>query len=131
MLRAKTTTARFKAPVEKLQAFVADINNLPKWATTFCKELKREGGDHKVTTPGGEIYFRIVSDPVNGIADMWGGPSKDQMMRWPVRIVDDGMGGSVIAFTNIQTPDQPDEVFDGLCAALEEEFTNIRREIDG
>jgi len=131
MLKAKTTTGRFKAPATTLQAYIGDIENLPDWATTFCLKLKKQGEDYKVTTPGGEIFFRIDSCGETGIVDMWGGPSKDMMMRWPARVTDDGTGGSVFAFTAIQSPGQSDGEFDGQCAALSEEFENIRHNIDG
>lgn len=131
MLKAKTTTARFKAPADKVQNFIANVENLPKWATGFCKNLKKQGDDYIVTTPGGDLFFRIDQNQDNGITDMWGGPSKDMMMRWPVRVLPDGFGGSVLAFTAIQTPDQPDEVFEGQCKELEVEFENIRAHVDG
>ena len=130
MLRAKTTTARFKSSAKELHDFIGNVENLPKWATIFCQDLRKEDGDFIVTTPGGDMFFKISNDDVTGVADMWGGPSKDMMMRWPVRVVDDGLGGSVLMFTNIQTEDQPDEVFDGLCKALEDEFDNIRKYVE-
>jgi hypothetical protein len=39
-------------------AFLSRIDNLPKWATQFCLELKLDArGKHKVVTPQGEIFF--------------------------------------------------------------------------
>lgn len=131
MLKAKTTTARFKAPADKVQDFVGKAENLPKWATAFCLGIKKDDDMHVITTPGGDLVFYIDSDKSNGITDMISGPSREQMMRWPVRVVDDGIGGSVLMFTAIQVPGQPDDEFDGQCQALEEEFENIRRIVDG
>ena len=96
MLKAKTTTGRFKSPAEKVQTFVGNIENLPNWATTFCLSLKKENEDYKVTTLGGEIFFRIDNCTETGVIDMWGGSSKDMMMRWPARLVDDGEHAAVV-----------------------------------
>lgn len=130
MLKAKTATARFKVAANKVQDFVGNIENLPKWATSFCLDLRTEGQDYIVKTPAGDMFFQIHADNDTGITDLFGGPSKDMMMRWPVRILDDGTGGSVLTFTNIQMPGMPDEIFEGQCAALDEEFENIRRHVE-
>lgn len=124
-MKAKTTTARFKAPAAAVYAFIADIDNFPRWATTFCLAMRREGNDVIVNTPDGDVYFRIEADGKTGILDMWSGPTKDHMLRWPARVIDDNFGGSVFIFTAIQTPDDSDEIFAGQCAALAHEMRNI------
>ena len=129
-MKAHTKTARFKASTRKVFDFVADVDNLPKWATNFCLELTREGADRKVKTPMGEMYFRIDADSRHGIFDMWSGPTPDQMVRWPARVVDDNFGGSVLTVSAIQMPDDSDEQFESQCQSLDEEFENIRQAVE-
>lgn len=129
-MKASTRTLRVKAPYQTLYDYIADIENLPKWATMFCLELTKHGSDYKVTTQSGEIFFRIDSDPKTGIVDMLGGPAKDRMQRWPARVVDDNMGGAVFLFTAIQAPHDNDEAFEGQCVALDHELENIRNAVE-
>lgn len=129
-MTANTTTGRFKAPSEKVFNFLSNADNLPKWATGFCKELIREGSDYKVVTTEGTVYFDIQSDHKTGIIDMYTGVSKDAMTRWPGRVTDDNTGGSVFAFTAIQMEGVTNAEFAQQCAGLKEEFENIRRMVD-
>ncbi len=112
-------------------AFLADIENLPKWATQFCRQLKTDAqGRRKVVTPNGEIYFRIVSDPTNGTIDMYGGPSQDQMAYWPARVVEWPGLGSLFIFTAMQYPGVSDAEFAAQCKGLSEEFVHIKKHIE-
>ena len=43
-----TVTAVLDAPKEEVFAYLAEIENLPDWATDFAQELKYEDGKAKV-----------------------------------------------------------------------------------
>lgn len=129
-MKVHTKTERFNVSPEKLFAFLSNIENLPKWATAYVKELKKVGSDYKVVTPMGEMYQMFDCDAKTGVIDMYGGLTKEEVWRWPARVATDNMGGSTFAFTCIQMPDQPDEAFEGQCHALDEEFKNIRRLVE-
>jgi len=121
-----THTLPLDAPREKAFAFLADIQNLPKWATQFCRRLRRDGaGRWKVETPDGEIFFRIAADPATGVVDMYGGPDEAHMAYWPARVVE-RPGGSLFIFTAFQYPGMADDAFKAQCAGLEREFEHIR-----
>jgi hypothetical protein len=125
-------TLSLNASRGKAFAFLSNIENLPKWATLFCKELKRDAqGRHRVLTPGGEIYFRIVADEITGVIDMFGGPAEDQLACWPARVVERPGGGSLFIFTAMQYPDMTDEVFIQQCDGLKQEFVHIVEHVDG
>ena len=126
----RTRTVTFNAPKEKVFDYVSNIENLPKWATGFCLELKKAGSDYKVKTPDGEIYFWIDADKKSGVLDMFGGPTKDQAACWPARVAGLPDRTSVLIFTAVQLPDVPDEVFEMQCKSLDEEFENIRRAVE-
>lgn len=129
-MTAHTTTAHYRVSPEKLFGFVSTIENLPKWATDYCKRIWKDGSDYKIETPMGEMFQRFDLDPKRGTIDMYGGPSKDAMWCWPARVTSDNMGGSVLVFTCIQMPAQSDAEFQGQCATLKEEFENIRKEVE-
>ncbi len=125
-MRSKTVTVVLSASHEEVFAYLADIENLPKWATEFARDLKRENGDYKVVNNLGEFYFEIRADERTGVIDMLAGPTKDQLALFPTRAV--GLPGDQTAytFTMFQGADVPDEVFESQYESLTREFENIK-----
>jgi hypothetical protein len=131
-VKTSTHTLPLNAPKARAFAFLSDIENLPKWATMFCKELKKDAqGKYKVVTPDGEIFFRIAADETTGTIDMFGGPSEEQMAYWPARVVERPGAGSLFVFTSMQYPGMSDEVFAMQCESLRQEFTHVVAHVDG
>ena len=56
-MRNATVTTVVDAPREAVFGYLADIDNLPAWATEFARELKRDGDDYKVVNGLGEFFF--------------------------------------------------------------------------
>jgi hypothetical protein len=75
-MRHHTITATFSATADELFAYLADIDNLPEWATEFARELKLVDGRHKVGNGLGEFFFEINADPDSGVIDMRAGPAR-------------------------------------------------------
>jgi hypothetical protein len=123
-------TCVLAAPREEVFDYMSDIRNLPRWATEFARELKREGPDYKVVNGLGEFYFEIAADRETGVIDMFAGPSKDEMAVFPTRAVALPDGRTAYSFTMFQGPDMPDELFDAQHASLQREFANIERALN-
>ena len=124
-MRSETVTAVLPASKDEVFAYLADIENLPKWATEFARELKRENGDYKVVNNLGEFYFEIHADERTGVIDMLAGPAKDQLALFPTRAVSLPDGRTAYTFTTFQGPDMPDELFESQYESLQREFGNI------
>jgi len=130
-MNTSTRTVAINATPADVFAFLSRIENLPKWATAFCKEVKKEAdGRHKVVTPQGEIFFHIDSDGKTGVIDMYGGPSEDQMACWPARVVARPGHGSLFIFTAMQYPGVSDESFAAQCESLDQEFAHLKNQIE-
>ena len=125
-MRSETVTIVLPARREDVFAYMADIENLPKWATEFARELKRENGDYKVVNNLGEFYFEIHADEQTGVIDMLAGPSKDQLAVFPTRAVELPGGGTAYTFTMFQGAGMPDELFESQYESLKREFDNVR-----
>ena len=82
-MRSETVTTVVDADRETVFSYLANIENLPKWATEFARELKCEGGDYKVVNGLGEFFFAIHADPDTGVVDMYAGPDKERMAVFP------------------------------------------------
>ena len=107
--------------------YLADIENLPEWATEFARELRREGEDYKVVNGLGELYFTIEAEPATGVIDMFAGPTKEAMAMFPTRAAALPDGRSAYTFTMFQAPGVSYELFDAQHASLRREFANIER----
>lgn len=126
-MRSATVTTVLDASRERVFSYLAEIENLPDWATEFARELRREGDDYKVVNGLGEFYFRIEADPRTGVIDMFSGASKDEMALFPTRVVRLPDERTAYTFSMFQAPDMPTELFESQYASLQREFRNIER----
>jgi hypothetical protein len=124
-MRSETVTAVLAAPRKEVFAYLAEIENLPKWATEFARELKRENGDYKVVNNLGEFYFEIRADENTGVIDMLAGPTKEELALFPTRAVELPGGRTAYTFTMFQGPAMPNELFESQYQSLKREFENI------
>jgi hypothetical protein len=129
-MNSKTVTLILNAPKSEVFSFISNIENLPKWATEFCQELKKVGDKYKVIScnpDAGELFFSIRSDRATGVVDMFAGPTAEQMSIFPTRVVELSDKSSVYIFTMFQTPGMSDELFNAQYNSLTKEFVNIRK----
>ncbi|MGH3132133.1 MAG: SRPBCC family protein [Gaiellaceae bacterium] len=124
----RAVTAVLDAPRERVFDYLSRLENLPKWATEFARELKHEHGKVKVVNGLGELYFAIDADPATGVIDMYAGESEDELALFPTRVVALPGGRSAYTFTMFRAPGVPDKVFESQYQSLLREFDNIRRE---
>ena len=126
-MNSNTHTLSIDAPRERVFDFLSRVENLPKWARIFCRELKKdEKGRWKVLSTRGEIFFRIAGDRDEGIVDMYGGPDEAAMAYWPARVVARPDGGSLFIFTAFQYPGMSDDEFNAACEGLKMEFPHLK-----
>jgi hypothetical protein len=111
--------------------YLADIENLPEWATEFARRLERDGDDYKVVNGLGELFFDVRADASTGVIDMFAGPSKDAMALFPARVVGLPDGSSAFTFTMFQAPGMPDELFESQHASLRRELAGVERRFSG
>ena len=127
-MKNATHTLTIDAPKLRVFEFISRVENLPKWATVFARDVRRDGeGRWKVATPQGEILFRIEADAGSGVIDMYGGPDERSLNYWPARVVASPDGGSVFIFTGFQYPGMSDEEFRNAGEGLERELPILKR----
>jgi hypothetical protein len=127
-MQDRTVTTVLEAPRDQVFTYLSQIENLPRWATEFARELKYEDGKAKVVNGLGEFHFSIDADPDTGVIDMYAGPTEEELSLFPTRVVELPGGRSAFTFTMFQAPGMPDELFESQYQALLREFDNIRRE---
>jgi hypothetical protein len=128
-MQTRTITAVLDAPRQRVFDYLSRIENLPRWATEFARELRYEGERALVVNGLGEFLFSIHADVETGVIDMRAGPTESELSLFPTRVVELPDGRSTYTFTMFQTPGMPDELFESQYASLLREFENIRREL--
>lgn len=125
-MRTDTQTVMIAAPAEKVINFLADPENLPRWAIGFAQDIRRgDGGDWIVTTPHGELTVRIKADQDRGIVDYLMNPAPGVESTAYSRVMPNEQGAELV-FTQFQAPGMPDEVAEGQIEALTHEFNVLK-----
>ncbi|HVH31691.1 MAG TPA: SRPBCC family protein [bacterium] len=124
-MRSNTEHVTIDVDHRHLFAFLADPDNLPKWAVGFCRAIRREGERWLVQTPQGEVAIRFVTHPSMGIIDFYISPAPGTEVAAFSRVLPNG-GGSEYIFTQFQIPGMPDDVFGRQVRALKEELVVLR-----
>ena len=127
-MRSETVTTVLPAPKGEVFGYLAEVENLPRWATEFARELKVQNGRHKVVNGLGEFFFAIEADEATGVIDMRAGPTESEMALFPTRVVGLPDGRSAFTFTMFQGPGSSDELFESQHASLVRELENIERQ---
>jgi len=104
-MRHHTVTATFSASADEVFAYLADVYNLPEWATEFARELKHVDGRHKVVNGLGEFFFELRADRQSGVIDMLAGPRENALQLFPTRVVPLAGGGSAFTFSMFRRQD--------------------------
>ncbi len=128
-LNIKTASVVIQAPKNKVFQYLSNIDNTPKWATEFIKELKIDNGKYKAVTPMGEVFFKLETDEKTGVIDMFLGPSEDRMTIFPSRVISLPGELTVYLFTLFQDPHSSDEQFQQGFDSLKKELKNIKKEL--
>src|SRR6266511_3397297 len=114
----RTVTAVLDASRDEVFSYLSKLENLPRWASEFARELKFEDGKAKVVNGLGEFFFAIDADEATGVIDMHAGPTEDQLALFPTRVVGLPDGTSVYSFMMFQWPGMPDELFESQHQSL-------------
>lgn len=124
MGRSDTQTAPLSTTPDQAFDFIANPENLPRWAVGFCQSIQRDNVNADrwtVTTPHGEVGLRYVTDRATGVIDFHlSQPSGATGVAYS-RVLPNGEGAEYL-FTQMQTPEMPDAVFDAQVEALREEL---------
>jgi len=124
-MRADTKTISIDADSAKVARFLADPQNLPRWAVGFAKAIRREGDSWYVKTAAGEMEVRISSDEKSGVVDFLMSPTPGVEALAASRVIPRGRRSEYV-FTQFQSPGMTDEAFRQSVKTLEHELTVLK-----
>lgn len=90
--------------------FASNPANLPRWATTFCKSVKKKKGKWWIETSLGTMEIQIVKKNPLGVLDHILFPQAGAAIYVPMRVVANGQGSEVI-FTLFRAPNMSNKRF--------------------
>ena len=106
-------------------AFVADLNNLPRWATTFCRSIRREGEQWVMETSLGTMAIRLAPENALGVLDHYLTPPGGETLYVPMRVVANG-SGSELSFTLFRLPGVSDANYAADAALVRQDLDSLK-----
>ena len=98
---AKTLTISIDRPAAEVYAFAAKIENLPRWASSFVRSVRKTPQGWVADTAEGAMGFEFAATNTLGVLDQIVRPAPGIEISVPIRVVPNGEGAEVI-FTLIQ-----------------------------
>ncbi len=94
-----TISVSVAAPRDTVFNFLADIENLPRWATEFREPLELRQGRWWAYTTRGEMFVELESADGTGVIDLRVGPSTDRLSLLPIRVLPLAACRTLVSFT--------------------------------
>lgn len=97
MLKSKTVSISIDCDPETAYEFVANLENLPRWARGLGSSVKQANGEWVAETPQGPAKIRLARRNDLGILDHYVSLSPGVEVFVPMRVVPNGRGSEVIS----------------------------------
>lgn len=129
-LRAKTLSVSIECPPGRVYGFVSNPENLPKWATAFCRSVRKSKGEWIVETPDGRVRIKFVAKNEFGVLDHYVTLEQGVEIMVPMRVVPNGSGSEVV-FTLFQWPNMSEETFAEDAGWVERDLRTLKKVLEG
>lgn len=127
--RSITLSVSIHCPPSKVYAFVANPENLPRWATAFCLSAHRAGGEWIIETSAGPMKVRFADANPYGVLDHTVTVSPGVEVQVPMRVFANA-DGSELVFTLFQQPGMSDEQFMVDRGMVERDLQTLKRVLE-
>lgn len=129
-MKAQTISITVPASRDHVFNFLAEIENLPLWASQLCRRIWKVGTYRKTFTPAGEMFLSLCADARTGVIDLLLGSQLDEMAVFPMRVLS-LPHGCVVTLTCLQSAGLPNELYDQQYRALLSEMRGLLRRFGG
>ena len=130
VLRSRTLSISIQRPPGHVYAFVSNPENLPKWATAFCRSVRKSEGEWIVETPAGPMRIKFVGQNAFGVLDHSVSATPGLEILNPMRVVPNGSGSEVI-ITLFQLPHMTDEQYAEDVSLVERDLRTLKSILEG
>jgi hypothetical protein len=104
-------TVTVSAPRDTVFNFLADIENLPRWAGAWCERLALQRGRWWALTSEGEQVMDMETSAGTGVIDLRAGASPERFRLMPIRVVALSTRRTLVSFLLIEGPDETNDAF--------------------
>ena len=122
---SRTLSVSINCHPDKGYDFVSDLENMPVWATTFCKSIKKSDGEWIAVTPQGQVKIRLAEKNHLGVLDHYISPASGVEVYVPMRVVPNGLSSEMI-FTLFRLPDMSEEQYDEDAKLVEQDLRTLK-----
>lgn len=127
---SRTIGVRIERPAAEVYDFVADVENLPRWASGLGKSFRREGDVLVAETDGGTVRIRFVERNSFGVLDHYVTVPSGGELTMPMRVVANG-DGSELLFTLVRQPQMTDEQFAADADWIRRDLETLKQLLEG
>jgi len=129
-VRTKTKSTAIAASPSKVFTYLADGANWPKWAVhNFKSAVARDDGAWDVKTARGDGRLKLNFEQRTGILDHEFVDGEGTAWTVPGRLIPSN-GGSIVIMTFLKPPAMSESDFASGMAKLDEELSNLRRNLE-
>lgn len=111
-MHIRTIAITLAAPRDTVFNYLADIENLPKWAGGWCERLALARGRWWAFTAEGEQVVDLETGAGTGVIDLRAGPQPERMTVMPLRVLALSLRRTLVTITIIEAPDQTAEAYE-------------------
>ena len=126
---ARTVSIGVERPPGAVYDYVRDPRNLPTWAPSFAKSVRRRGDGWVVETGLETLGFEFVAPNVLGVLDHRVTGARGLNSVNPMRVIANGDGSEVL-FTLFQEPGMPDGDFARGLDAVRSDLLALKRVLE-
>ena len=118
-------TSSIERHVDEVYAFVAEPQNLPKWATGLGDDFHKEGEDWIATGVLGRVRVRFCTKNGFGVVDHDVTLPSGEVTHNALRVVPNGAGSEVV-FTVVRADDVDDAAFEADAAHVQKDLAALK-----
>ncbi len=122
---SRTLSIYINCHPDRVYDFISDLENMPVWATTFCKSIKKADGGWIAMTLQGQVKIRLAKKNNFGVLDHYISPAPGVEVYVPMRVVPNGPGSEMI-FTLFRLPDMSEEQYAEDAKLVEQDLRTLK-----
>ncbi len=111
-MNIRTIAVTVSAPRDTVFNFLADIENLPRWAGEYCERVSLERGRWWALTTDGEQVVDLESSSGTGVIDLRAGPLPERMNLTPIRVLALSARRTLVTLTVIEATGQAADAYE-------------------
>jgi|SRR5579875_3150255 len=125
IMNSQTLSISISSKPNEVYNFILNLENLPKWAPSFCQSIRKSEDVWFVETPDGRVEIRFVERNELGVLDHYVRLTTGQEILNPMRVIPNGSGSEVM-FSLFQLPTASDEKFAEDTRLVEKDLRTLK-----